>query len=265
MPVASGVALVVTGLMSFTVAVHGAGVQHGGRGKSEPLNKDAIARMRQSGSYKDGCPVPPEQLRRLAIPHWNFQKEIELGAMIVHAAIAEEVLDIFQELRKAGYPVQTMKLIDEYEANDEASMRDNNTSAFNCRPITGTTGNFSNHSYGTAIDINPVQNPYLKIKDPADASVFLNQLPAHLGDGQLPHELTIFCKRLPNLCQILPVEGAQYLNRDGRGVIVNGDAVYRAFVKRGWTWGGNWPSSRTNRVRTDYQHFEKAGATRRGQ
>ena len=237
--------------------MHAADEQYSGRGKSESVSKESITRMRKSGSYKDGCPVQPEQLRLLTIPHWNFEKKIQAGVMVVNAAVAEEVLDIFQELRQAGYPIYKMQLIDDYAANDEASMRDNNTSAFNCRPITGTTGTFSNHSYGTAIDINPIQNPYLKVKDPADAAALWK------GDSQLAHQLTSYCQRLPDRCQILPAEGARYLKRESQaGVIVKGDAIYLAFSKRGWTWGGNWPSSRGTRVRTDYQHFEKVIAPR---
>ncbi len=243
--------LVFAGLMSLIVIGRATDEQDGGRGKSQPLSNGEVARMRRSGSYKDGCPVSPEQLRLLTIPHWNFHKKIQIGVLVVQASVAEEALDIFQDLRRASFPIEKMRLIDEYEADDEASMRDNNTSAFNCRPITGTTGTFSKHSYGTAIDINPVQNPYLKIKNAAELSW-------DVDERQLPHQLTLFCQRLPDRCQILPAEGVRYLKRDRQaGVIVRGDAVHRAFSRRGWTWGGDWPSSRGTGLRTDYQHFEK--------
>lgn len=233
--------------------------QYSGRGKSEPVSKELADRMRRSGSYKDGCPVPPEQLRLLTIPHWDFHKKIQIGALVIHEAVAEQVLDIFEDLRHAGFPIEKMRLIEEYEANDDASMDDNNSSAFNCRPITGMTGNFSNHSYGKAIDINPVQNPYLKITKAADAEAFLKEVPASAAASQFPSELTRYCMRFAEQCQVLPAQGARYLKRDkAPGVIVKDDAVYRAFTKRGWTWGGSWPSSRGNRPRTDYQHFEKA-------
>jgi hypothetical protein len=112
-----------------------------------------------------------------------------------------------------------MRLIDDYAGNDEASMNDNNSSAFNCRGVTGQSGTWSQHAYGHAVDLNPVQNPFI-----TESSV-------------------------------LPEAGAAYLDRSlyAKGMIHDGDPVVRAFESIGWKWGGHWKSHR------DYQHFSLNG------
>ncbi len=136
--------------------------------------------------------------------------------MIVHTGLAQEVLDIFVEVYDQQYPIEKMKLIDEYGANDELSMADNNTSAF-CYRAVANTNKLSKHSTGRAIDINPLYNPYV-VKN-----------------------------------AVLPVNSESYLDRElsQKGMIHQGDALYNAFIKRGWTWGGNWATQK------DYQHFDK--------
>jgi len=131
--------------------------------------------------------------------------------------VAIEVVEIFREIYKAKFPIAKMKLIDDYGANDDLSMADNNTSAFCVRSAQGYDDKYSKHSYGVAIDINPVQNPYVK--------------------GEI----------------ILPKSGESYLDRQKvrKGMIVEDHVVYRAFIKRGWIWGGKWQGLQ------DYQHFEK--------
>ncbi|MCL1996860.1 MAG: M15 family metallopeptidase [Defluviitaleaceae bacterium] len=155
-------------------------------------------------------------LAYLTLTHIDFQGNRRLGQMIVAAQIAEEVLEIFQEIYEAQWPIERIRLIDFYDATDYYSMHDNNSVGFNYRNIAGTN-TLSRHGMGMAIDINPVQNPYQR--------------------GQT----------------IWPLIGADYLDRNNvrPGMITRGDAVYTAFISRGWIWGGNWTSPR------DYHHFER--------
>jgi hypothetical protein len=137
--------------------------------------------------------------------------------MIVHKDLADEVLDIFKDIYYAKFPIEKMKLIDDYNADDHTSMVNNNSSAFCYRTIYGTN-KVSNHGMGLAIDINPFYNPHV----------------------------------LLNKGTVNPKEASKYANRDlnDKGMIKKDDAVYKAFISRGWTWGGNWKNP-------DYQHFEK--------
>lgn len=157
-----------------------------------------------------------DHLAYLTITHKNFEGERQHGHMIVAASIAEEVLDIFREIYEYGFPIAAIRLIDYYDASDDHSMKANNSAAFNFRYIAGTN-RLSRHALGMAIDINPIQNPF--VRDDV----------------------------------VLPAAGREYLDRSyvRPGMIVPGDVVYTAFISRGWIWGGNW------RVPIDYHHFER--------
>jgi hypothetical protein len=168
-------------------------------------------------SWKPGCPVPIDDLRIIDMNYWGFDGSVHDGGLLmVHKDVVDEVVAAFGDMFAADFPIRRMELIEEYDGSDDASMAADNTSAFNCRPITGSPGRYSIHSYGKAIDINTVENPYVN------------------GDT------------------VLPPAGAGYLDRtDVRpGMIVKNDAVVKAFKKRGFKWGGNWHSLK------DYQHFE---------
>lgn len=167
-------------------------------------------------SYKENNRIKIEDLSYLQISYWGFDDKEHVGEIILNKAVAEDVLEIFKELYDAKFPIDKIRLIDEYGADDELSMLDNNTSAFCYREIGGSKGTLSKHGHGVAIDINPVQNPYVK-----------NNL-------------------------VLPEGGRRYLDRTNvrKGMIVKGDVCYEAFKERGWTWGGDWNSLK------DYQHFE---------
>ncbi len=166
---------------------------------------DATA-ARMNSSWRAGCPVPLSDLRRLTLTYRGFDGADHTGELVVAAAVAEDVVAIFRQLYAQSYPIASMRLVDDFGGDDDASMAANNTSAFNCRPVTGG-GGFSEHSYGTAIDVNPVQNPYV--------------------DGST----------------VLPPAGRAALDRpDAPGVIHDGDPVVLAFAAHGFAWGGDWRS-----------------------
>lgn len=168
-------------------------------------------------SWKPGCPVPIAKLRIIEMPYWGFDGQPHQGGrLMVNASIAGSTVRAFAALFEQRFPIRRMQLIEAYGGSDDASMAADNTSAFNCRPITGQQGGFSIHSYGKAIDINTVENPYIK--------------------GST----------------VLPRAGSEFTDRtDVRpGMIVAGDAVVRTFTGLGFDWGGSWTSPK------DYQHLE---------
>ena len=126
----------------------------------QEITDDIFARI-EGKSFKANCITSREDLRYLRVLHYNKDREILEGELICHKDIADDLLAIFQELYKAAYPIERMVLIDEYDADDEASMRANNTSAFNFRNASGMK-RLSSHSTGMAIDINPLYNPLVK-------------------------------------------------------------------------------------------------------
>ena len=111
-------------------------------------------------SWRPGCPVPLSDLRYLTVTYRGFDGADHTGELVVAASVAADVVDIFGRLYDAGYPIASLRLVDDFGGSDDDSMAADNSSAFNCRPVTGG-GGFSEHSYGTAIDLNPVENPYL--------------------------------------------------------------------------------------------------------
>jgi hypothetical protein len=179
---------------------------------------DEEARATMIGvSWKPGCPVPIDDLRIIEMNHWGFDGQVhDGGQLMVHRLVADAVVQAFGELFAARFPIRRMELIEAYGGSDDASMEVDNTSAFNCRPITGTTDRFSIHSYGQAIDINPIENPYVR--------------------GTT----------------VLPPAGADYLDREDvrPGMIIKNDVVEKAFSDAKFFWGGDFNSLK------DYQHFE---------
>ena len=185
----------------------------------QEITDDIFARI-EGKSFKANCTTPREDLRYLRVLHYNLDREVLQGELICHKDIADDLLAIFQELYKAAYPIERMVLIDEYEADDEASMRDNNTSAFNFRRASGMQ-RLSSHSTGMAIDINPLYNPLVKHRE--------------------------------GKTKVFPATAIAYIDRTKffPYKIEKGDLCYRLFKKYGFSWGGDWRSSK------DYQHFEK--------
>lgn len=185
----------------------------------EPIS-DEVRKRITGKSYPENCDYSLDNLRYVKVKYYDFDNNIKEGELIVNSKIALDIVEIFKELFDAGYQIEKIKLIDEYDANDDKSMADNNSSAFCYRVVDGTN-TLSDHSYGMAIDINPLYNPYVRTE---------------YGDRN-----------------ILPVNAAEYADRtkDFEHKIEKGDVCYKAFIKRGFKWGGEWEGT------VDYQHFYK--------
>lgn len=178
-----------------------------------------IAHIMIGKSWTAACPIPLADLRYLTICYWGYDDEVHEGHLVIHKELAEEIIEIFGELFAARFPIERMELIDYYNADDDRSMAANNTSAFCFRANTTNPSIISMHGYGCAIDINPLINPYVKGTRvlPEGGRAYLDRTQAHKG---------IITASLDNPC-------------------------YRAFITRGYEWGGDW----TDRI--DYQHFAK--------
>lgn len=177
---------------------------------------DVIFNRMNKVSFTEDCPVNREDLRYLKVLYWGTDNTPHTGELIVNKAIAEAARNVFFELYRASYQIEKIQLIDEYGANDEVSMSNNNTSCFNARKVKGSN-EWSKHAYGMAIDINPLYNPYVS------------------ADGK-----------------ILPLNGEKYADRENsfKMKIDTSAYVYSVFKKYGFSWGGDWE------IVKDYQHFE---------
>lgn len=174
-------------------------------------------------SYPDtdeALQISYEDLAYVHVLHYDFQAQVQEGELICNQTIAQDLVDIFYELYESQYPIEKIRLIDEYDADDEASMADNNTSCFNYRTVPGRT-TLSNHSYGCAIDINPLYNPYVRTSGGKELISPDNAVPYADRSADFPHKID------------------------------KNDLCYRIFIEHGFRWGGAWNSSK------DYQHFEK--------
>ena len=178
----------------------------------------ALAKRMTGVSWRPGCPVALRDLRLLTFTHWGFDGRAHTGRLIVHREVAREVVVAFRDLYAARFPIRRMVLIDNYGGSDFRSIEADNTSAFNCRYVDGTT-RWSNHAYGRAIDVNPIENPYV-------------------SGGSTSHAAS-----------------RPYLDRSRRrpGMAYEGGALVRAFDRIGWGWGGRWSGTQ------DYQHFSASG------
>lgn len=184
-------------------------------------------RDRMRFSHRPGCPVPLRDLRLLHMRYFGFDAEAHTGEMVVHKDVGRQVTRVFHRLYDARWPIRRMRLLDDYRGDDDLSMAANNTSGYNCRRVVGSAA-WSAHAYGTAIDINPVQNPYVT------------------GGPISP----------PRGVRFATVDRSA-LARAARGVITTDDVVVRAFADIGWEWGGQWVTSK------DYQHFSAVPAPQR--
>jgi D-alanyl-D-alanine carboxypeptidase len=183
----------------------------------------ALRRTLVGRSWHPGCPVPIEDLRHVRVSYWDFHGDVRTGPLVVNEMVARDVLWVFRQLFRAKFPIKHIELPPKYRPprpqdywNREPTSP---TGAFNCRPATGSTS-LSHHSYGWAIDINPLQNPYVR------------------NDGTV-------------LRHIAKPYRDRSLHR--KGMIHDGDVVVRSFARIGWEWGGHWHTLK------DYMHFSLTG------
>jgi hypothetical protein len=189
-------------------------------GKSSKLNEARRDRM-TGRSWHRGCPVALDQLRLLRVRHWDFKGDIERGRLIVHEDADKAILKVMEDLFRKRFPIRRMEVIDAYGGDDHRSMNADNTSAFNCRYVAGQPGTWSQHAFGRALDLNPIENPYVTTSG-----------------------------------HVSPPAGRPYADRSrhAKGMVHGGDATVRAFRRVGWEWGGNWPGTK------DFQHFSATGS-----
>jgi len=181
----------------------------------DAIPPDVLARS----SWVPECPVALEELSYLTMSHFGFDQRFHTGEMIVNAAVAEQVVEIFRRLHESRFPIEQMRVITKEEIDAHPTGDWNDTTSFVCRPAVGSTS-WSQHAYGTGIDINPFHNPYVK--------------------GDL----------------VLPELASAYVDRDDVrvGMIVPGDVATESFAEIGWGWGGHWSSLK------DWMHFSLSGS-----
>ena len=188
-------------------------------GRAQPVFRtQPVTAARLGSSHRAGCPVAVADLRLVTVTHLRFDGTTARGELVVHRDAAAAVVRVFRSLLAARFPVAQVRTVDAYGSDDARSMAANNTSAYNCRRTTGGTA-WSEHAYGRALDVNPVQNPYVR--------------------GTT----------------VLPATGRAYVDRTRArpGMVLAGGPVVRAFADVGWQWGGSF------RDLKDYQHFSASG------
>lgn len=179
---------------------------------------DELREAMSATTWTHECPVHLNDLRLLEASYWDYTGVVKTGRLVVAASAADTFVKVLKTAFESHFPFERMDPASDFGGSDDASMAANNTSAFNCRAVTGGNS-WSQHSYGNAIDINPIQNPYVK------------------GNT------------------VLPPAGSAYLQRDPSvpGLLVQDSPVVKEFLAAGWGWGGNWSSLK------DYQHFSETG------
>jgi len=186
--------------------------------EARPLSP--AVRKRVTGvSWHRGCPVGLDDLRYVRVSYIGFDGEQHVGELMVARSAVRAIRGAFRTLYEARFPIRRMRLVDDYRGDDYASIEADNTSAFNCRRATGSS-RWSDHAYGRAIDVNPIENPYVS------------------SSGTTSHRASV-----------------PYLNRarHRRGMAYRGGVLVRAFADQGWGWGGTWSGP------VDYQHFSSTG------
>jgi len=182
-----------------------------------PISKAQRAAMTPS-VWHAGCPVGLNQLRAVTATHHDFAGNDRTGTLIVNEDAATATAAALRKMYAAGIPIRKMRPIEAYGGDDWKSIEDDNTSAFNCRKATGGR-NWSNHAYGRAIDINPIENPYVT------------------SGGSVAHTASV-----------------KYIARTaGPGIATPGSPLVKVFTDLGWGWGGTWSGTK------DYQHFSSTG------
>jgi hypothetical protein len=194
-------------------------------GRASPLPAGIAAEMRGT-TWHRGCPVPLSDLALLRFNYWTLDGTVARGPMVVNASVAEDILGVFRTLFEARFPLQHVGLaraFSEKRLENHPDSRRSTTASFNCRPVVtpdGAQPTFSQHSYGLAIDVNPLQNPFVR------------------SDGWVRNR---FARRYVDRSRDLP------------GMIHADDVVVDAFAAIGWSWGGDWSGEK------DYMHFSASG------
>ncbi len=192
-------------------------------GTISAIPHDLAAEMRGT-TWHPGCPVPIGDLRLLGLRYWGFDGRVHEGPMVVNASVAQGVVSVFRRLFQAQFEVKELHLAVKYRPNhDDPNDKRDYTAAFNCRPVVTALGpqdTVSQHSYGWAIDVNPIQNPYV-----TSTGYVRNNNARPYRDRSL----------------------------SAPGMIHPNDVVVRAFASIGWTWGGYWSGDK------DYMHFSLTG------
>ena len=181
-----------------------------------PLRDEVVDR-----NWHPGCPVPIRDLRVARVRYWGFDGEVHDGPLVLNEKVVHNVVGVFGRLFRAHFPIKHIALARRYRPDvDRWNSTRDTTASFNCRPATDVPGSVSQHSYGWAVDINPLQNPYVR------------------GDGS-----------------VLRKAAKPYRDRSRhrRGMIHAGDIVVRSFERIGWEWGGDWTTLK------DYMHFSLTG------
>ena len=180
---------------------------------------DDLRQTMTGRSWRPGCPVGFSGLRLVTASHWGFDGRVHAGRLVVHRSVATPIAGVLRRLYRTRFPIRRMRLVDVYGASDFRSIEADNTSAFNCRPVEGTS-RWSLHAYGLAIDVNPIENPYVT------------------AGGSVAHTAS---RPYVDRRRIRP------------GMAHAGGALVEAFRAIGWGWGGAWTGAR------DYQHFSTNG------
>lgn len=169
--------------------------------------------------WRAGCPVGFADLRLVTATHWDFDGRVQTGRLVVHKDVAPKMVTVLRRLFGGNFPIRKMIPIEAYGGSDFASIEADNTSAFNCRAATGSS-RWSEHAYGRAIDLNPIENPYVE------------------RGGKVYHPAS-----------------RPYVDRSNvrLGMAVEGGLVVRVFDAVGFGWGGRWSGTK------DYQHFSASG------
>ena len=203
--------------MGLAVLAVAAALVPGFHAKVQPI--PAAVRAQMTGvSWRPGCPVPLSGLRLLTLTYRGFDRRAHTGRLVANRDAAATLVSVFRRLYAADFPIRRMRLVDVYSGDDYSSIEADNTSAFNCRAATGST-HWSQHAYGRAIDVNPIENPYV-------------------SGGTSSHPAS-----------------TPYLDRSRHrpGMAYEGGVLVESFRAAGWGWGGSWTGIK------DYQHFSSNG------
>ena len=179
-------------------------------------------------SYRENPHISMSDLRYIRVLYYDYSGNRRVGELVSNKAISGDLVEIFRDLYDAKYPIDKMKLVDDYDASDDWSSSENNTSCFNYRTVAGSNS-LSLHARGLAIDINPRDNPM------------------------------VYYDENGNVAQCLPANGEAYADRskDFSHKIDQNDLCYQLFMEHGFTWGGNWHAP-------DYMHFSKSATPEGG-